>query len=177
MWSIQSYVEFGYQLSICSGTKEYHGKPWSSWQCYRESFTFLYVDVVRTSQEAQASTACYRDNFTFIYVDDVRTSQEAEASTACYRDNFTFIYVDDVRTSQETHLWVSTACYSEGKKIPTLLGPLERANLSHCTICFWRLWRERSMWQWETLQWEQNLSLVLGVPRHCPFVLLVGVSI
>jgi hypothetical protein len=31
MWSIQSNVEFGYQLSICSGTKENHGKPWSSW--------------------------------------------------------------------------------------------------------------------------------------------------
>jgi hypothetical protein len=31
MWSIQCNVEFGYQLSICSGTKENHGKPWSSW--------------------------------------------------------------------------------------------------------------------------------------------------
>jgi hypothetical protein len=31
MWSIQSNVEFGYQLSICSGAKENHGKPWSSW--------------------------------------------------------------------------------------------------------------------------------------------------
>jgi hypothetical protein len=31
MWSIQSNVEFGYQLSICSETKENHGKPWSSW--------------------------------------------------------------------------------------------------------------------------------------------------
>jgi hypothetical protein len=31
MWSMQCNVEFGYQLSICSGTKENHGKPWSSW--------------------------------------------------------------------------------------------------------------------------------------------------
>jgi hypothetical protein len=27
----QSNVEFGHQLSICSGTKENHGKPWSTW--------------------------------------------------------------------------------------------------------------------------------------------------
>jgi hypothetical protein len=31
MWSMQCHLEFGYQLSICSGTKENHGKPWSSW--------------------------------------------------------------------------------------------------------------------------------------------------
>jgi hypothetical protein len=28
---MQCYVEFGYQLSICSGTKENHEKPSSSW--------------------------------------------------------------------------------------------------------------------------------------------------
>jgi hypothetical protein len=31
MWSMHCNVEFAYQLSICSGTKENHGKPWSSW--------------------------------------------------------------------------------------------------------------------------------------------------
>jgi hypothetical protein len=31
MVSMQCNVEFGYQLSICSRTKENHGKPWSSW--------------------------------------------------------------------------------------------------------------------------------------------------
>jgi hypothetical protein len=31
MWSMQCNVESGYQLSICSGTKENHRKPWSSW--------------------------------------------------------------------------------------------------------------------------------------------------
>jgi hypothetical protein len=31
MGSMKCNVEFGYQLSICSGTKENHGKPWSSW--------------------------------------------------------------------------------------------------------------------------------------------------
>jgi hypothetical protein len=30
MGSMQCNVEFEYQLSICSGTKENHGKPWSS---------------------------------------------------------------------------------------------------------------------------------------------------
>jgi hypothetical protein len=29
--SMQCNVEFGYQLIICSGTKESHGKPSSSW--------------------------------------------------------------------------------------------------------------------------------------------------
>jgi hypothetical protein len=32
----------------------------------------------------QTSTACYGASFTSLYVDDVRTSQEAHASTACY---------------------------------------------------------------------------------------------
>jgi hypothetical protein len=31
MWSKQCSVEFGHQLSICSGIEENHGKPWSSW--------------------------------------------------------------------------------------------------------------------------------------------------
>jgi hypothetical protein len=31
MRSMQCNVEFGYQLNICSGTKENHGKPRSSW--------------------------------------------------------------------------------------------------------------------------------------------------
>jgi hypothetical protein len=31
MRSMQCNMEFGYQLSICSGTKENHRKPWSSW--------------------------------------------------------------------------------------------------------------------------------------------------
>jgi hypothetical protein len=44
---------------------------------------FFYENYVRTSLEAQISTACYWDSFTVLYVDDVRTSQEAHASTAC----------------------------------------------------------------------------------------------
>jgi hypothetical protein len=45
----------------------------------------------------------YRDSFTVLYVDDVRTSQETLlAFTACYGDSFTLLYVYYVRTSQET---------------------------------------------------------------------------
>jgi hypothetical protein len=52
----------------------------------------------------------YVDSFTFMYVDDFRTSQETQlwVSTACYKDSFTVIHVYDVRTSQETQLWAST---------------------------------------------------------------------
>jgi hypothetical protein len=61
------------------------------------------------------STGCYGDSFTFLYVDDVRISEETHlwASTACYGDNVTLLYVDYVRTSQETRLLSSTACYGE----------------------------------------------------------------
>jgi hypothetical protein len=39
-----------------------------------------------------AVTACYRNSFTFLYVDAVRTSQETHiwSFTACYEDSFTF---------------------------------------------------------------------------------------
>jgi hypothetical protein len=71
---------------------------------------FLYVDGVRTSQEAQNSIYCYGDSFTFLYADDVRISQEAQTSTACYGDSFSFL-LDDVRISQEAQ--TSTACYGD----------------------------------------------------------------
>jgi hypothetical protein len=46
-----------------------------------------------------ASTTCYGDSFTILYVDEVRTSQETHvwASTTCYGDSFTVLYVDEVR--------------------------------------------------------------------------------
>jgi hypothetical protein len=76
-----------------------------------------YKISVRTSQETHfvstTELSLLGDGFTFLYVDDVRTSQEAYASTACYVDSFTFSYVDDVCTSQEIHLWASTACYGD----------------------------------------------------------------
>jgi hypothetical protein len=55
-------------------------------------------------------TVCYGDIFAILYVDDIRTSQEAHLwdFTVCYGDRFTLLYVDDVRTSQEAHLWAFT---------------------------------------------------------------------
>jgi hypothetical protein len=63
-----------------------------------------------------ASTAYYGDSFTILYVDDVRTSQETHlwSSTCYYRDSFNLLYVDDVSTSQETHVRSTTACYGVG---------------------------------------------------------------
>jgi hypothetical protein len=90
---------------------------WASTVCNGDSFSFCYVEDVRTSQETHlwASTVCNGDSFSFCYVEDVRTSHETHlwASTACYRNSFTFLYVDDVRTSQETHQSASTACYRD----------------------------------------------------------------
>jgi hypothetical protein len=88
-------------------------RVWATIACYWDSFTFLYVDDVCTSQGAYDSTACYGDSFTFLYVDDVRTSQGAYDSTACYGDSFTFLYVDDVRTSQEINIEASTARHGD----------------------------------------------------------------
>jgi hypothetical protein len=39
----------------------------------------------------QAFTACFGDSFTLVYVDDARTSQETHTSTAYYSDIFTFV--------------------------------------------------------------------------------------
>jgi hypothetical protein len=60
-----------------------------------KSFTFLYVDYVRTS------SACYGDSFTFSFVHEAGISQETHlwAPIDCYGDSFTFLYVDGVHTS------------------------------------------------------------------------------
>jgi hypothetical protein len=57
-------------------------------QCYGDSFTFLNIDDVHTSQEAHVSTVLRRYLY-FLNANDVRTSQEAHASTVCCRDSFT----------------------------------------------------------------------------------------
>jgi hypothetical protein len=75
--------------------------------CYRDSFTFLYIDDIRTSQETCTGIhGLLRDSFTLLHVHDVCTSQETHvwASTACYGDSFIFLCADDVRTSPETRL-------------------------------------------------------------------------
>jgi hypothetical protein len=60
----------------------------------------------------RASAACYWNSFTFLYVNNIHTSQETHmwAFTVCYGDSFTFC-MDIVRTSHEVHLWASTVCY------------------------------------------------------------------
>jgi hypothetical protein len=88
----------------------------ASTACYGDSFTFLYVDDVRTSEETHllASTACYRSSFTFLNIDDVRTTQKTSVGFhGLLRLELYFLYIDDVRISQETHLWTSTACYRD----------------------------------------------------------------
>jgi hypothetical protein len=40
-----------------------------------ESFTFLYVDDVHTSQEAWTTTVRYGDSFAFLYEDDERNNR------------------------------------------------------------------------------------------------------
>jgi hypothetical protein len=47
----------------------------------------------------------------FLYVDDVRTSLEAQTSTARYGYSLTFFFVEDFRITQETHLLAFTVCY------------------------------------------------------------------
>jgi hypothetical protein len=53
--------------------------------------------------------ACYGDSFTFVYIDYFRSSQETHlwVCSACYVDSFTFVYVDHDRTSQEAHIWTA----------------------------------------------------------------------
>jgi hypothetical protein len=54
---------------------------------------------------ALVRTEVSEDSFTFLYVDDVHTSQEIHLwdSTPRCGDRFTFLFVD-VRTSPDTHL-------------------------------------------------------------------------
>jgi hypothetical protein len=52
--------------------------------CYGDSFTF-YEDDVRTSKGTLlcASTASYADSFTDLYADDARTSQQTFIGLRC----------------------------------------------------------------------------------------------
>jgi hypothetical protein len=111
-------------------------EAYASTVCYGDSFTFLYIDDIRTSLEAYASTVFYGDSFTFLYIDDVRTSLEAYASTAYYGDSFTFLYVDDVRTSQETHVWACAACYGDRFTFTLLLCWLLNTEIHFPCECF-----------------------------------------
>jgi hypothetical protein len=56
----------------------------------RDSFTFIYVE-----NTYRLPMACYGDSFNFLCVDDVRTSQKTHlmASTDCYGYSFTLSYL------------------------------------------------------------------------------------
>jgi hypothetical protein len=60
------------------------------------------------------TTIFYGDSFTFLFVDDVRTSQE---TPTCHHGllwgYLHFLYADDIRTSQGTHQWVTAASYGD----------------------------------------------------------------
>jgi hypothetical protein len=89
---------------------------WATTVCYGDSFTLLYVDDIRTSQETPMGfRVCYGDSFTLLYIDDIRTSQDTHiwATTVCYGNSFTLLYIDDIRTSQNTHIWATTVCYGD----------------------------------------------------------------
>jgi hypothetical protein len=93
----------------------------------------------------------YGDSFTFLYVDDARTSQETHlwSIKTSYGHNFTFLYLDYAHTSQETHLYKFSTSY--GDSFTFLLRyravfffvwlvpppPLQLSNLIHCKC--WRL--------------------------------------
>jgi hypothetical protein len=84
---------------------------WASTACYGDSFAFLYVDHVRTSQETHLWAPRSVTEIalpSYMYMMLVPHKKHLWASTACYGDSFTFLYVDHVRTSHETHKWAST---------------------------------------------------------------------
>jgi hypothetical protein len=73
--------------------------------CYVDSFIFLYVNALCTSQKTRvASTVCYGDSFAFLHVGDCTSKETHVASTALYGDRFTCLYVDDVRITANTGL-------------------------------------------------------------------------
>jgi hypothetical protein len=74
----------------------------------------LYVGDVRTSQEAQTSTAFYRDSFTVLYVNDVGTLQGIHYRTLWPFTRWVYFLYVDVRTSQDAHRCPTTACDRDG---------------------------------------------------------------
>jgi hypothetical protein len=59
MGSMQCNVELGYQLSICSRTKENHGKPWSCWSVAGPSGCKLATSQQSSIKFAKPSVSPY----------------------------------------------------------------------------------------------------------------------
>jgi hypothetical protein len=73
------------------------------------------ISVPHRKHTYGAQKACQRDSFTFLCVNDVRTSQEISeyASMAYYGNSFIFIYVDDIYILGRAHLLDHSACYRD----------------------------------------------------------------
>jgi hypothetical protein len=67
MRSMQCNVEFGYQLSICSGTKENHGKPWLSCSVAGPSGCKLTSSQQSSIKYASPNTSPYLRFFSFLF--------------------------------------------------------------------------------------------------------------
>jgi hypothetical protein len=82
--------------------------PWASTPSYKDTFTFLCVDV-RTSHELRlwASTACYRDSFTFL----MYKISVPHRIHGILRGEIYFFYMYIMFVPHRKHLWASTACY------------------------------------------------------------------
>jgi hypothetical protein len=58
--------------------------------------------IVPHRKHGRASKACYRDSFTLLYVDDVRTSQEIRTSLHGLLQGYIYFFIYKVLTTQET---------------------------------------------------------------------------
>jgi hypothetical protein len=67
----------------------------------QESFTFSYVDDVRTSHETYASTAGLRR----VLILHMYMMFVPHRKHSLLEESFTFSYVDEIRTSQETRVF------------------------------------------------------------------------
>jgi hypothetical protein len=80
MWSMQCNVEFGYQLSICSGIEENHGKPWSSWPVAGPLIGGVHLNIIwRSSSYLTGNVLRLR------YKDQPVNSVQGDVSVHCER--------------------------------------------------------------------------------------------
>jgi hypothetical protein len=81
MWSIQRNAEFGYQLGICSGTKENNGKPRSSWPVAGPSGCKLTSSQQPGIKYASPITSPYLCLFSFFFF-------SLKSFTSCFYKNY-----------------------------------------------------------------------------------------
>jgi hypothetical protein len=127
MWSMQCNVEFGYQLSICSATKENHGKPWSIWSVEGHSGWKLTSSQKSGNKYASPNTSpylCYSFSFSFFFL--FPESIYKLFLQKCY------LYI----------IWISTKpCITPAEGINTYIytNSAWKYNLNCCSIFFRKL--------------------------------------